>query len=73
MNDIGDSSLRNSLNFYRSYSQLDPKILGATQIPGHFLDPVAAFPIHPSFLANRQRCQRDHDCNGAGEFDCVLQ
>jgi len=61
------------VNPYRTRGQFHPQILRRTQVPSHFLDPVAAFAIDPSFLAKSQGCQRRYEYWNAGEFDCVLQ
>jgi len=73
MNDVCDPRLRSTLNPYRTRVHLHPQILRRTQVSSHFLNPVAAFAIHPSFLAQSQRCQRCYQHRKADEFDCLLQ
>ncbi len=55
MNDVGDPRLRSTLNLYRTRVQLHSQILRRAQVSGHFLDPIAAFAIHTSFLAESLR------------------
>src|ERR1039458_36505 len=54
MNNASHPRLRSTLNPYRTRGQFHPQILRRTQVSSHFLDPVAAFAIHPNFLAECQ-------------------